>query len=137
MPSELTKEELRIACAEAMGLNPWRWKFQYQHEEVWDESRLYDTLEEAQNEWRDWYDGPTHASPIEQAAFTKAYDSDLNACAELRASLTEEEQKTYASLLWKAASESNEPWPVAIRNISAEQDCMCILAAKTANPENQ
>lgn len=75
----MSPEKQCITIAEVCGLNPYRWTFTYRHEEGSERRAPYESLEQAQREWREIYNGPQYAQPIERIICTPDYLGDLNA----------------------------------------------------------
>lgn len=92
---DLTPLQRRVMLAEAAGLNPYRWQFRYQHEEGWSNSERYTSLEDAECAWRDDFDGPSYADPIQRIVATPNYDANLNDCHQLEAWLTDEQHDRF------------------------------------------
>lgn len=116
----MTPEAQRIAIAEFCGLNPYRWCFKYQHEEGWDDSKLYTLEAEAQNDWKLLYDGPTYATEIKKVVVCPDYLNDLNAI-----------QDAWGCLGWEEKNECVE----YLKEIVKEADCEACFATATQRAE--
>ena len=106
----LTDDQIRIKCAEAMG-----WRCISSH-----------TVGRSGKQ-RDVIKGKEPRSCMQKEL--PAYAADLNACAEFRASLTEEERTNYVFALSDIATQPGDMgWGVA--NATARQHCLAFLTVK-------
>jgi len=103
----MTPEAMNVKLAEFDGKNPYRWTFNFQHEEGFD-SVIYESEDQAKREWITIYSGPKYAGPIERIIQTPDYCNDLNAIHEVEAKLTEEQWEEYevelGNVLFEATS---------------------------------
>lgn len=68
-----TKEEKNDFLSRLDGRNPDRWVFSYLHENGWDESAYYTSLEQAQDDWKNRYNGPDYTTEIRKESFSLPY----------------------------------------------------------------
>ena len=73
-----TREDKNVFLSKLNGLNPDRWTFLYLAEDGWHESKHYTSLEEAQIDWKERYDGPDYTTEIKKEVFTLPYCSEYS-----------------------------------------------------------
>lgn len=95
----MNDEQKRIAIAEACGVQPWKYRFSYRHEEGWDMTNHYDSFEAAENDRTGFYGGGEYTKPVEKVIVCPDYFSDLNACAEMEKVLTDDQGIMFRQLL--------------------------------------